>query len=89
MFISSTLIERVSTFIAGREPILCSALESASGCVLCSGGCIGCDGSCEGCTGSCSGSCMETCTEYGANVPRQIFAFPLAFSRGKFFCPIP
>ena len=70
MTISNALMEKVSAFILGKTPVLCTSSELVSGCVLCSSGCIGCDGSCEGCTGSCSGSCEYNCTEYQANVPR-------------------
>ena len=68
MRIAGELMEKVTVFVAGKQPILCSASEFSAGCVLCSGGCIGCDSSCEGCTGSCSGSCEADCTEYRANV---------------------
>ena len=69
MRISDALLEKVSVFITGKQPVLCSVSEFSSGCVLCSSGCIGCDGSCEGCTGTCSGTCMETCIASGENVP--------------------
>lgn len=68
MQVGKEIMQKISMFLSGRQPMLC-AVEYSSGCVLCSGGCIGCDGSCEGCTGTCSGSCEQNCTAYQANVP--------------------
>lgn len=64
MRISDKLLETVSAFVIGKQPILCRSVIStfASDCVLCSGGCISCEGTCDG-------TCEPTCQALHADSP--------------------